>query len=73
MIFSFVWGVIFGAGTMVILLGHNGMLVQHETEPKHVSPRFVFTSAGCEIDWPSYAKVCHYVDDQGNRLIHTRF
>lgn len=72
MIRPFAWGVIAGAAVMVMFLGHNGWLVTEQSEPKHVSPRFAFTVSGCEIDWPQFAKVCHYIDDRGNRLIHTK-
>ncbi len=76
---AFAWGAIFGAGIAVILLGHNGILTDCETawQPspsRHVvSPRMVYIPGGCQLDWPSHAKICTYTDASGNVIRHTRF
>jgi len=70
---SFSWGVLFGLAVGVILLGHNGILADETTCARNVSPRYVFTTSGCQRDWPSFANVCHAIDRQGNRIIKTGF
>lgn len=70
---SFVLGILFGAAIMVMLTGHNGILRGECKQVRHVSPRFVYTPQGCEIDWPQYAKVCHDLDSHGNHIIKTGF
>ena len=60
--------VLFLFAILFMVLGEKVAPVEEQ-----VSPRFVFTPDGCHIDWPQFAKVCHYVDNDGNRIIHTKF
>ncbi len=69
---AFIWGLIFGASLAIIALGHNGVLT--ECAVAHpVSQRLVHSPGGCEVDLPSFAKVCHYLDASGNHIITTSF
>lgn len=70
---TFFWGFIVGAGTVVLFTGHNGLLSEPEPVAHPVSQRFIHNPGKCTVDFPQYALVCHYIDNRGNHVIHTRF
>lgn len=73
MIRPFCWGVIFGAGALLIYLHNAGWIVRDAppAQESHIGQRFVHSPGECEIDWPQFATVCHHIDSRGNHIVTT--
>ena len=67
---AFIWGVLFGAAIVVMMIPRPDPC---EKPQPVVSARFAYTPGGCDVDWPQYATVCHFIDSLGNHVLHTRW